>query len=182
MQCEMPNPSGVGEARQQYESQERRIAKLYTVSKALQHKGWSLRFLAQMVLDAAVELSEAECGVLVMFDCFWSTVQTRDRPVKGTRAYSRVRNALSASAAKTCKSWRWRRSTASIMAVEQLPARIQITFGGWPKRSFADENRRLSSRWSTHAVRHTARRRRRSHPSSRHPARAESPDIRVVVL
>ena len=68
MQREMPNPSGADEARQQYETQERRIAKLYTVSKALQHKGWSLRFLAQLVLDAAVELSEAECGALVMFD------------------------------------------------------------------------------------------------------------------
>lgn len=68
MQREMPNPSGADKARQQYEAQERRIAKLYAVSKALQHKGWSLRFLAQLVLDAAVELSEAECGALVMFD------------------------------------------------------------------------------------------------------------------
>jgi len=68
VQREMPNPSGADKARQQYEAQERRIAKLYAVSKALQHKGWSLRFLAQLVLDAAVELSEAECGALVMFD------------------------------------------------------------------------------------------------------------------
>lgn len=91
MQCEMPNPSGVDEARQQYESQERRIAKLYTVSKALQHKGWSLRFLAQMVLDAAVELSEAKCGVLVMFDkdgqppaqSFWVNMnETRRRAIE----------------------------------------------------------------------------------------------------
>jgi PAS domain S-box-containing protein len=51
-----------------YETQERLIATLYTVSKTLRHKGWSLRFLAQMVLDAAMELSEAECGALVMFD------------------------------------------------------------------------------------------------------------------
>ncbi|BFU96089.1 MAG: hypothetical protein NTNFB02_28110 [Nitrospira sp.] len=44
------------------------MAKLYAVSKALQHKGWSLRFLAHMVLDAAVDLSDADCGALVMFD------------------------------------------------------------------------------------------------------------------
>lgn len=47
---------------------ESRMAKLYAASKALQHKGWSLHFLAKMVLDAAVELSEAESGSLVMFD------------------------------------------------------------------------------------------------------------------
>lgn len=68
MQCEMPHPSGTDEARHQDGAQERRIAKLYMVSKALQHKGWSLRFLAQLVLDAAVELSDADCGALVMFD------------------------------------------------------------------------------------------------------------------
>jgi len=68
MQRGTSNPSSGDEARQQYDLQERRIAKLYTVSKALQHKGWSLRFLAQMVLDAAVELSDAESGALVMFD------------------------------------------------------------------------------------------------------------------
>jgi PAS domain S-box-containing protein len=68
VQFEMPHPSEADEARQQYESQERRIAKLYMVSKALQHRGWSLPFLVQLVLDAAVELSEAECGALVMLD------------------------------------------------------------------------------------------------------------------
>jgi PAS domain S-box-containing protein len=47
---------------------ERLIEKLYAVSKALQHKGWSPRFLAQLVLDAAVDLSEAESGCLVMVD------------------------------------------------------------------------------------------------------------------
>ncbi len=42
------------------------IAKLYAVSKALQHNGWSPKFLAQLVLDAAIDLSGAECGSLVM--------------------------------------------------------------------------------------------------------------------
>lgn len=60
-------PSGdVGVRRQRTSDQ--LMAKLYAVSKALQHKGWSLHFLAQLVLDAAVELSEAESGSLVMFD------------------------------------------------------------------------------------------------------------------
>ena len=68
VRCKMPHSSRVDEIRQHDDIQERRIAKLYTVSKALQHKGWSLRFLAQMVLDPAVELSDAERGALVMFD------------------------------------------------------------------------------------------------------------------
>ena len=44
------------------------MAKLYAVSKALQHSGWSPKFLGQLVLDAAVDLSEAESGSLVMVD------------------------------------------------------------------------------------------------------------------
>lgn len=68
MEHEMLHPSGTDEGQQRYESQERRMAKLYTISKALQHKAWSPRFLAHMVLDAAVDLSEAEAGALVMFD------------------------------------------------------------------------------------------------------------------
>lgn len=67
VQRDMPDSNRADEARRD-EIQVRRIAKLYMVSKALQHKGWSLRFLAQMVLDAAVELSDAERGALVMFD------------------------------------------------------------------------------------------------------------------
>lgn len=62
-----PGPSRADRLRRQ-RTTERRIATLYAVSKALQHKGWSLNFLAQLVLDAAVELSEAESGSLVMFD------------------------------------------------------------------------------------------------------------------
>lgn len=60
-------PNGADGIRRQ-RTCERLMAKLYAVSKALQHKGWSLSFLAQLVLDAAVELSEAESGSLVMFD------------------------------------------------------------------------------------------------------------------
>ena len=48
--------------------------------------------------------------------------------------YSIVRNAPSGS---TAKDWRWARCrwrSVSIMGVEQLPTRIQTTFGGWPKR------------------------------------------------
>lgn len=54
-------------ARQQ-RSAEHQMAKLYAVGKALQHKGWSPKFLAQLVLNAAVDLSEAESGSLVMVD------------------------------------------------------------------------------------------------------------------
>lgn len=55
-----------GEGGPQQRTTERPMAKLYAVSKAFQHKGWSPRFLAQLVLDAAVDLSQAESGCLVM--------------------------------------------------------------------------------------------------------------------
>ena len=68
MQREMFHLSGTDGEVKQYEIQERRMAKLYAISKALQHKAWSQSFIARMVLEAAVELSEAERGALVMFD------------------------------------------------------------------------------------------------------------------
>lgn len=62
-----PRPDGTDLA-QPGKTAEDLMAKLYAASKALQHKGWSPRFLTQLVLDAAVDLSEAESGSLVLVD------------------------------------------------------------------------------------------------------------------